>query len=420
MPPVKGVGSASADITSRVAEFRRLSPDLQDQAIYGLQQTSPAEAERLASASGYAGPALNTRQSITLPSAKSGPATAPPRGKKLSPKAEKAYHAMHPQADVTCEIGGKVKTLSGDKLTRQLEKMRSSDPAAHKKFLADNNMKLTDGVYRVPGSAVRVVSTGKGGGAGGRSSGGSASTGAGLSSISPWAAGGLGLLGGGAVGAFTAYNGAKTYNSIASASNGVSAGGGAGGGSALASTAAAIATAAGVSTDGLQFRLRAQMSSVAREARHDSMIGMFNSGMPIEDLIFMFLMHMSETYEDKLKEKMEEAMIAEKLQERQQRRTEQANQAAGMIEAAGAAAGSIPFYGAFVQAGAAASAGVVRQAASSLNQVEAGLNGGMKSGTTLANEVQMLMHKWKAMTELASNLIKAMHDMQMTPIRNIR
>ena len=35
-------------------------------------------------------------------------------------------------------------------------------------------------------------------------------------------------------------------------------------------------------------------------------------------------------------------------------------------------------------------------------------------------KVQMLMHKWKQLNEMLSNLMKAMHDMAMTPIRNVR
>jgi hypothetical protein len=32
----------------------------------------------------------------------------------------------------------------------------------------------------------------------------------------------------------------------------------------------------------------------------------------------------------------------------------------------------------------------------------------------------MLMHKWQRLNELMSNLLKTMHDMSMTPVRNLR
>ena len=38
----------------------------------------------------------------------------------------------------------------------------------------------------------------------------------------------------------------------------------------------------------------------------------------------------------------------------------------------------------------------------------------------LMNEVQLLMQKWKQINEMVSNLLKNMHDMNMTPIRNLR
>ena len=52
--------------------------------------------------------------------------------------------------------------------------------------------------------------------------------------------------------------------------------------------------------------------------------------------------------------------------------------------------------------------------------VKDALSGTTKSSTVLMQEVQMLMHKWKQVNELMSNLMKAMHDMAMTPIRNLR
>ena len=52
--------------------------------------------------------------------------------------------------------------------------------------------------------------------------------------------------------------------------------------------------------------------------------------------------------------------------------------------------------------------------------VKDSMDGNMKSSTVLMQEVQMLMHKWKQLNEMLSNLMKSLHDMAMTPIRNMR
>lgn len=202
--------------------------------------------------------------------------------------------------------------------------------------------------------------------------------------------------------------------------------------------------------DGAAHQARAIMKSHAREFKMDSMISMIDSGMPIEDLIFMFMAHLSDLYEDRLREKMREQQVSEKLQEKAERNLTEARlkggliagtaaQTGGMISGAssllGGLASLVPGVGAIGGAllgaagnavgGAITSAG--DQAAKQMelqaireNDINAKMNGNMKSGTVLASEVQMLLHKWKSMQEMMTNLLKAMHDMQMSVIRNIR
>jgi hypothetical protein len=91
---------------------------------------------------------------------------------------------------------------------------------------------------------------------------------------------------------------------------------------------------------------------------------MHDPNMTIEELLMLFMMSAAQAYEDTLRGKMQEQVNAE----------------------------------------AAAAAG----------------DGKAKSAVVVANEVQFLMQQWKQMNDLVSNLSKTMHDMAMTPIRNLR
>jgi hypothetical protein len=185
--------------------------------------------------------------------------------------------------------------------------------------------------------------------------------------------------------------------------------GGAGmpGGGAMKFMAGGAMGAQMIGLDGMAFQMRKVMRSVAEDFKDDAMIGMIqNEGIPIEDLIFMFMAHMSEKYEYKLREKMEEAAMQEKRERKREMRSQ-------IVGALGGIASLVPGVGTLVS-------GAMQAGVTKLNQVEAALNGEVKSTTMLMNEIQMLMHKWKQMNEMLSNLMKAMHDMAMTPIRNIR
>jgi hypothetical protein len=114
-----------------------------------------------------------------------------------------------------------------------------------------------------------------------------------------------------------------------------------------------------------------------------------NPGMSIEDKIFMFMLTMSDDYEKKLRDKMDETA--------KQEQTEAEREAA---EAASDSASS-------------SSPGTVVTDS-------AGTATDGKSSTVMMQEVQILMQKWKQVTEMTSNLMKTLHDMAMTPIRNLR
>ncbi len=162
-----------------------------------------------------------------------------------------------------------------------------------------------------------------------------------------------------------------------------------------------------VGMDGLAFQMRKAMNSVAEGVKDDAMIGMLNNpGMNIEDLIFMFMAHMSDKFEKKLRMKMEEAALQEKRETKREMRKQSVAAIGGLVS-------MVPVAG-------AAANGFLQASASKMDQLEAAVNGETKSTTMLMNEVQMLMNKWKQMNEMTSNLLKAMHDMAMTPIRNIR
>ncbi len=177
--------------------------------------------------------------------------------------------------------------------------------------------------------------------------------------------------------------------------------------------AATAAAAAG--QDGLSFRLRQQMRAIAEDYRDNNMLSMINNqAMPIEDLIFLFMAYMSDKYEDKLRAKMEEALIQEKVERRIERRNQEAQFKANMAGAIGGMFG--PVGGMVGQV--VGQAEVMR--AQKTNDLDAALNGSGKSSTMLMQEIGMLVNKWKMLAELCSNLIKALHDMAMVPVRNIR
>jgi hypothetical protein len=240
----------------------------------------------------------------------------------------------------------------------------------------------------------------------------------------------------GAMGTGTGIGGLVGMCTVAPAAFSASAGGGAGmmGGAALAGMmggsgigAVVHGVEAGVTgllgLEGASFNARVLMKSHMRDSRDTQMITMINNpGIPIEDLIFYFMAFMAQKYDEKLREKMEEAAVSERLQNERERTTRHAEMRAGQLTAlggiigmAGGPAGAMSglAIGQFI-------GGNIRNAAEAWNNIQSGLNGNIKSSTMLMAEVQMLMQKWKQMNEMLSNLMKALHEMAMVPIRNIR
>ena len=160
--------------------------------------------------------------------------------------------------------------------------------------------------------------------------------------------------------------------------------------------------------EGMAFNMRKIMRSHVEDFKDASFISMINNpGIPIEDLIFMFMAYMADKYEKKLREKMEETALAEKKERRRQRIMDEAKMLGGIASAVPLGIGRV------------IGAGIEMVAAEGI-RIHDALDGNMKSSTLLMQEVQMLMHKWQRLNELLSNLLKVLHDMAMVPIRNVR
>jgi hypothetical protein len=191
------------------------------------------------------------------------------------------------------------------------------------------------------------------------------------------------------------------------------------GGAASWGTAAAAMGVVGL--EGQAFNMKKQMQSFAQQSKQDSLIAMCNNpGIPIEDLIAMFMAQMADTYESKLRLKMEETARAEKREQERTREKEKGDYSAGLVSGIGSALGMIPGVGTAVAVGSQVVASGMRQATDAKLALEDALAGNTKSSTILMQEIQILMNKWKQVNELLSNLAKTLHDMAMTPIRNLR
>ena len=167
------------------------------------------------------------------------------------------------------------------------------------------------------------------------------------------------------------------------------------------------ATAQVIGLDGMAFTMRKQMRSYAEDFKDASLISMINNpGIPIEDLIFMFMAHMADKYEYKLRQKMEETAMAEKRERQREREMDKSRMLGGI-------ASLVPGVGPLI-------GGAIQMGTMEKLRVKDALNGHTKSSTMLMQEVQMLMQKWKQLNEMLSNLSKSLHDMAMTPIRNLR
>ncbi len=316
---------------------------------------------------------------------KAGPSTGGPPSSNLQSNASGSlsYAKVESKLVMTLPNGEKIK---GKDLNTKLDFLWSEDKASAKKFMRENSIERRgNGDYVYDQEAVTV----KGGGTLAKAAAAIA-VGAGAAAVT--GSFGVGSLAG--AGALTKLQGG------------------------LGKTFAAI----GGATDGLEFKMRDRMKSLAADQKDNQLISMINNpGIPIEDLIFLFLANVCEKYEDKLRSKMEEAAIQEKIERRQERRRadgEAAKAAGGML---GGLVSLIPgggtVAGAMIKQGADV---VIDKGVNAANDMDAAVNGSGKSATLLNNEIQVLMNKWKQMSEMLSNLIKSLHDMAMTPIRNLR
>jgi hypothetical protein len=191
------------------------------------------------------------------------------------------------------------------------------------------------------------------------------------------------------------------------------------GGSASWGSAATVMGVMGL--DGMAYNMKKQMASYAQEAKMDSLIAMTNNpGIPIEDLIAMFMAQMADTYDQKLRMKMEETARAEKREQERTREKEAGDFKAGMVSGIGSALSMIPVVGTAAAVAGQVAGNVIRQTTDAKIALKDALQGNTKSSTILMQEIQILMNKWKQMNELLSNLSKTLHDMAMTPIRNLR
>ncbi|MEO1173327.1 MAG: hypothetical protein AAFX94_14940, partial [Myxococcota bacterium] len=147
--------------------------------------------------------------------------------------------------------------------------------------------------------------------------------------------------------------------------------------------------------DRLAFRAEETMDALYAILDTDQFIDQINSAsIPIEQLLMMVMIHVAESSDVELRNKMEEVMLAE--QEEAQRAARE-----GMVEIGSAIVNTdIP--------------------TTIFDEADQDLATGTKSSAVLMQELQHLTHQWQQTNELISNLSKSLHDMAMTPIRNLR
>lgn len=316
------------------------------------------------------------------------------------------------------------KNMSVSEFSKWVDEMRAVDPKGADEFIATNKLKKAeDGswVQIAPGAAAALnqVLPGK---AADNSIGSKVVSGLQKNTwmlpVAGFATGGIGGLVMGLMGA-KALKATAGTNALAPGLTGMSA--------AYSTnqlgTFGTIASALGVVTgnDGMAYQMKKQLTSLAQESKMDSLISMCNNpGMPIEDLIAMFMAQMSDTYEQKLRQKMEETARAEKREQERTREKDAGDMKAGLVSSIGSLAAIVPGWGTAIAAGSQAVSSFMRQSTDAKLAIADAAGGYTKSSTILMQEIQILMNKWKQTTELLSNLSKSLHDMAMTPIRNLR
>ncbi len=139
---------------------------------------------------------------------------------------------------------------------------------------------------------------------------------------------------------------------------------------------------------------------VASQMRYYEMMGLIHSGMPIEMVVMLFMMMMHEDYDERIRQKMEEVALAKQVEDHNRPIKEQLdykNQNGGFTSPA--------------EYEAAYNAAVV-------DPMRAGVS--LKSSDMLNQELTQLMEQLKQIMNLLSNIMRAVDEMSMTPIRNMR
>lgn len=150
---------------------------------------------------------------------------------------------------------------------------------------------------------------------------------------------------------------------------------------------------------GMAFRMRHIRETALQIQKDEFMISQVrNSGLPIEYLLMVVMGHVYESSDKRMRLKMEELLVAQQLERRQELR----DSLLDVVE-------NIPVVGSWA---GLAKAGV--------DKLEGVMNGDIKSSTVLMQELQHLFQMLKVFMELISNMSKNIHDMAMTPIRNLR
>ncbi|MEL6546696.1 MAG: hypothetical protein AAFQ82_18870, partial [Myxococcota bacterium] len=123
---------------------------------------------------------------------------------------------------------------------------------------------------------------------------------------------------------------------------------------------------------------------------------MRSESVGIEQLLMMVMLHVSEQSDEQIRNAMEDIVIAEQNEA-------QRNALEGIADVSSLALGE-----------------GVDLAVSEIQALDSKLEGETPSQTVLMQELQYLTHQWQQINELVSNMSKSLHDMAMTPIRNLR
>ncbi|MCC6811189.1 MAG: hypothetical protein IT381_27410 [Deltaproteobacteria bacterium] len=189
-------------------------------------------------------------------------------------------------------------------------------------------------------------------------------------------------------------------------------------------------------------KVRGMMRKNAILQNDMEMMAMINNpNIPIEKLVAMWALKQCKRHEEELKDKMAKAEFARQVEKAEENAKEKRQGMQGMGSSLGSGLGSIVGgIGGFLVGGPiggmiggslggslGGSGGGMLASAFSGGQgsILGGANGPggpgqTQSATALNLEVQMAMEEWKRGIELASNIMKALHDMQMTIINNTR